>query len=127
MTMHSTNFDISSKIIRRRAEKDQEEIYVKIGNVLKKIYLKDIYWFGVDGKHAFAKMEARTYPLSLSLKDLEERLNKKKFIRIHQSFMVDFKKIDSINLIKNIVTIKGENLPIGRSFKKNLLKKINCF
>ena len=116
-----------NSLVRKAKSNHIEEIFVKIGNTLKKIYLKDVDWFGVDGKYAYAKTDNRNYPLSLSLKDLEKKLDKEKFIRIHQSYMVDVKKIDAINLIEGTVLIKGENLPIGRSFKKNLLNHINCF
>lgn len=127
MTMQISKINEHQNVVRRRDDNIQEEFFVKIGNVLKKISLTDIDWFGVDGKHAYAKTETRNYPLNISLKDLEKKLNGKKFIRIHQSFMVDKSKITSINLIENTVIIKGENLPIGRSYKKKLLNQINCF
>ncbi|MEM6316989.1 MAG: LytTR family DNA-binding domain-containing protein [Bacteroidota bacterium] len=104
-----------------------EEIFVKIGNVLKKFLLSDIDWFGVDGKYAYAQSGGKKFPLSLSLKDLEEKLGQKEFFRIHQSYMVNIKKIQSVNTVKNIIVIKGEELPIGRSFKKNLLNRIQYF
>lgn len=108
-------------------EENEEGIFVKIGNVLKRIYFKEIDWFGVDGKHAFAKTETRNYPLNISLKNLEDKLRNKNFIRVHQSFMINVKKIESIKLIENIVVVEGKELPIGGSFKKQFLKQINCF
>ncbi|MEM6316994.1 MAG: LytTR family DNA-binding domain-containing protein [Bacteroidota bacterium] len=125
--MQASNFELGKALIQKKTKKNQEEIFVKIGNILKRIHLKEIDWFGVDGKYAYVKTDNRNYPLSLSLKDLEGKLNHDDFIRIHQSYMVDVKKIESINLIDNFVTIKKVELPIGRSFRKQLLSQIVCF
>lgn len=125
--MQISNSDDHNGLVKKKVNEEIEEIYVKIGNTLKKIFLSDIDWFGVDGKHAYAKTENRNYPLNISLKDLEEKLNSPKFMRIHQSFMVDIRKIDVINLTENTVSIKDEKLPIGRRFKRNLLSQINYF
>lgn len=105
----------------------QDEIFVKIGNVYKKFFLADIDWFSVDGKYAYAKIGIKSFPLNLSLKDLEERLGQREFIRVHQSYMVNIKKIEAVNPVRNIITVNGEELPIGRSYKKNLLNRIQHF
>ena len=62
-----------------------------------------------------------------ALADLEEKLGQKEFIRVHQSYMVNIKKIESLNPVRNIIVVKGEELPIGRSYKKNLLNRIHSF
>lgn len=125
--MQLSNIDSVGTLINSQTKKNTEEIFIKIGNILKKINLEDVDWFGVDGKYAFAKTANRNYPLSISLKELEEKLNGKHFIRIHQSYMVDIRKVDMIKPMENIILIKGENLPIGRSFKKHLLNSITYF
>jgi len=104
-----------------------EEIFVKIGNVLKKFFLADISWFGVDGKYAYAQSDGKRFPLSLSLKDLEEKLGQRDFLRIHQSYMVNIRKIESVNPVKNTLIVEGKELPLGRSFKKRLLNRIRYF
>lgn len=104
-----------------------EEIYIKIGNVLKKKLLTDIDWFGVDGKYAYAEIKNKRLLMSLSLKELEGRLNNNHFIRVHQSYMVNLRKIDAIDIIKNVIIINGKEVPIGRSYKTNFLDKIEYF
>ncbi len=50
-----------------------------------------------------------------SLRELEEKLPEKKFIRIHKSYIVSVKKIDALE--GNMIEIAGEKLPVGKSFK----------
>lgn len=102
-----------------------EEIFIKIGNVLKRIFLKDIDWFGVDGKYAYLKKENKQLPLNIYLKELGQLIPSDLFVRIHQSYIINIKKIESINTVKGIVNIQNEEIPIGRSYKKKFLKRIN--
>lgn len=101
-----------------------EDLFIKIGNVLKKVSLEEVDWFGIDGKYAYVKIAQKQFPLSIYLKELEDLIPKKLFIRTHQSFIINAKKIESINTIKNTIFIKNKELPIGRSYKKNLFNRI---
>lgn len=101
-----------------------EEIFIKIGNVLKRISLIDIDWFGIDGKYAYLQKENRQLPLNIYLKELGQMIPADLFVRIHQSYIINIKKIESINTVKGIVTIQNEELPIGRSYKKDFFKRI---
>lgn len=55
-----------------------------------------------------------------SLKELEEKLPEKQFIRIHKSFIVSIKFIDTLE--GNIVEINNEKLPVGKSYKGDVEK-----
>lgn len=55
-----------------------------------------------------------------SLKELEEKLPLKQFIRIHKSFIVSIKYIDALE--GNIVEIHNEKLPVGKSYKSEVEK-----
>lgn len=57
-----------------------------------------------------------------SLKNLEENLPKDKFIRIHKSYIVPIEKIRSIE--GNQVEIGNKKIPIGRSYKDEVMKKL---
>lgn len=57
-----------------------------------------------------------------SLKRLEELLPSDKFIRIHKSYIVPIDKIKSME--GNEVEIGSKKIPIGRSYKEEVVKKI---
>ena len=61
------------------------------------------------------------------MKALEKQLPEDQFIRIHRSFIVNFQKITSIE--DNIAIIKykdkKKSIPIAKTYKDKLLKKIN--
>ena len=121
------NFDIANEIREEESLILNDEIFVRIGNLLKKIPLENIDWFGIDEKYAYLKFGKKQLPLNIYLKELAAIVPRDLFIRIHQSYIINIKKIESINTINNTVTIQNKELPIGRSFKKNFFKRIRYF
>lgn len=59
----------------------------------------------------------------LNLKDIEERLPKNMFVRVHRSFIVPFKNIVAIE--NNILKLRNrvEQVPIGEMFKDHLASR----
>lgn len=65
--------------------------------------------------HCSDKIVRVRQPMSM----LESKLDKLKFLRIHRSYLVALEKIDSFSSIS--VDLSGYELPIGRSFQKDVL------
>lgn len=57
------------------------------------------------------------------LSDIEEKLSKENFIRIHRSFIVSRYKINSIE--GNQIHISGHALPIGQTYREEVKKLLN--
>ena len=75
----------------------------------------------IEGQKAYVTFHSegkKNVTALASLKELEDKLPEKKFIRIHKSYIVSVKKIDSLD--GNMIEIAGEKLPIGKSFKSNV-------
>lgn len=58
-----------------------------------------------------------------SLRELEEKLPIKKFIRIHKSYIVSVDHMDSLE--GNQLSVSGEKLPVGKNYKINVSKIFN--
>ena len=57
-----------------------------------------------------------------TISNLAEKLPQKEFIRIHRSFIVAFKNIDSYT--NEFIEVNNKALPISRSFKESVLQKL---
>ncbi|HEY8920648.1 two component transcriptional regulator, LytTR family [Chitinophaga rupis] len=123
---------VSSKVAYSAPQEDDDiegdYIFVKIevkGKMLK-INLADIdYIEGMKNYIAIYHNGTKTMAL-LSMKDIEERLPKKHFMRVHKSFIVAVKRIAMIegNTIR-LNQVKAE-VPIGETYKSvffELMKK----
>jgi DNA-binding LytR/AlgR family response regulator len=98
-------------------------IFVKNKKRLEKILLKDILWVEAYDIYAMVKTAAGQYLLSHSLKAVEEKFPSAAFIRVHRSFFVNKNKIDAIE--ENNLIIADTPIPVGKTYRKSLMKKLS--
>ncbi len=120
----------ASKIIEefnpRPAEKEDDFIFVKTeskGKLLK-INLADIdYIEGMKNYVAIYCNSKRTMVYT-SMKDIEEKLPRKKFLRVHKSFIISVPKISGIE--GNLVRLQGvtADIIVGDTYKPDLMEII---
>ena len=97
-------------------------LFVKSDYKTLKIALDDILY--IEGLKDYVKI----YTISgmiltrLNLKGIEKRLPTDKFIRIHRSYIVSYSKITAFQ--KHQILIDEKNLPIGETYRQNLLNKL---
>lgn len=108
-----------------RSEKDnapeRDFLFVKDGYKLVKVDLKSVLYIKGSREYVTFVSDNTKVMSLLSLKDLEEDLPSD-FVRIHHSFIVRINAIQSVT--KDEVTIGGESLPIGATYKKRFLERI---
>lgn len=63
------------------------------------------------------------YIVSHTLKSVEEKLLPLGFIRIHRSYLINFEAIDSIS--EGMVFLKGHQVLIGKSYKKDFFERLS--
>jgi len=95
-------------------------IIIRADRKLYKINYDDLLF--VEGQKAYVTFHTKHKKVTAiaSLRELEEKLPSKKFVRIHKSYIVSIKDIDSLE--GNMLEIKGNHLPVGKSFKEGVEK-----
>jgi len=88
-----------------------------------KINLKDIEY--IEGLGDYVKIFAGGSPVltQVSMKTMEEKLPRTDFLRVHRSYIIPVSKIDFIR--KNIISIKGKEIPIGEHYNEQFFKIIS--
>lgn len=106
--------------------KEQHEfIFVKANAKLVKLRLSDIYFVEALKDYVVINTSEKRYTIHSTMKDIEKKLGDDNFIRVHRSFIVRLDKIASIEY-PNLQLEKDKKLiPIGGSYKDDLVKKIN--
>ena len=107
--------------------KEEGFIYLKVEFQTVKISCNNIIY--IEGLKDYAKIHIDTSEKSMlsliTLKALEEKLPKGKFMRIHKSFIVSLKKITSIT--KNSVFIGKSMFPVSDHFKDEFNKFVGTW
>ena len=102
--------------------KSNDFITVKADYKLYKINYDDLLF--IEGQHeyvTFHTVERRITAL-FALKDLEAMLPKDRFVRVHKSYIVSFKHIQDLD--KSDVTVSGNKIPVGASYRDELLARL---
>lgn len=97
-------------------------ISVKIDGYLIDIELDQLLYAQSFGNYVKLHTVKKTYLASITTSELEKCLPEKNFIRIHKSYIVAIDKIDDAD--KDFVFIKKEKLPIGITYRRELMDRL---
>ncbi|GGH14204.1 LytR/AlgR family response regulator transcription factor [Mucilaginibacter phyllosphaerae] len=93
--------------------------YVNTGYSLIRVNLNEITF--IEGLKDYVKInltQSRNVITRMAMKGIENKLDCKKFMRIHRSFIIAVDQIDMIQKTKVIVA--GQEIPVSDGFKKTL-------
>ncbi|MEO9802904.1 MAG: LytTR family DNA-binding domain-containing protein [Reichenbachiella sp.] len=115
------------KLEKGTAESSEEEkfIYLKVEKRLEKIFFKDIVYIESLKNYIKVKTTEKEIVAYKSLTAMQNSLPESKFLRVHRSFIICLDFVDSFS--PNQITLRDENIPIGRSYKKKVKKMLGYF
>lgn len=100
-------------------------IFVKSKSRLVKIKTSDIYFVEALKDYVVINTFEKRYTIHSTMKDMELKLSSEEFIRVHRSFIARIDKIVSIEYPNLQLENEKKEMPIGGSYKEELLKKLN--
>lgn len=97
-------------------------ITVKADYKLYKINYDDLLF--IEGQHEYVTFHTaqRRVTALFALKDLEEILPREQFVRVHKSYIVSFRHIEDLD--KSDVNVAGHKIPVGSSYRDDLLMRL---
>ncbi|MBK9800005.1 MAG: response regulator transcription factor [Bacteroidetes bacterium] len=106
-----------------RSEINLDEIFIKKDSRLIKLHANEINWIEALSDYVNIYTTGQRYTVLTTMKGIESKLPPKDFARVHRSYII---RIDKIKEIEENTVFIGENaIPISRSHKEALLKKLN--
>lgn len=99
------------------------DLYVNIDRRLIKIDIPSIYLIEAKGDYIHVKTENKNYTVHSTLKKIEDKLPEHLFLKVHRSFIINVKKI--IDIEDNSVLIRRDVIPVSRSNRPELIKRLN--
>ena len=98
---------------------------MKSNSRLVKIYLKDIYYVEANKDFVIIHTDATSYTVHSTMKEIDKKLGNIDFARVHRSFIARMDKIQSIDT-QNVLLENGKKvIPVGGSYREELMNKIN--
>ncbi len=98
-------------------------LYVNIDRRLVKIEFDTIYVIEAKGDYILIKTEEKNYTVHSTLKKIEDKLPKDRFLKVHRSYIIHLLKI--VDIEDNSVLIKRDVIPVSRTNKPILMQRLN--
>lgn len=99
------------------------ELYVNVDRRLVKISFSNINIIEAKGDYIKIKTNEKNYIVHSTLKKIEDKLPKETFLKVHRSYIINLSKI--IDIEDNSVLIKQDVIPVSRSNRSELIKRLN--
>lgn len=110
------------KTLTAQQAANENYLMIKADHRIHKIMMDQIRYIEGLGEYVKIHTDEKVFITLAALKDLNAQLPADLFIRIHKSFIVPLSGIASFNHQK--VSLKsGNELPVGRMYKKDFLKR----
>lgn len=102
----------------------KEVFFIKNGQTLHRLNIHEVEWISAEGNYTTFMTPSRKYVAKISLKKTEQLLPQSFFVRIHRNYIVQLAKISKIDTSSNTIFIESKTLPMGRSYRDTVLKKV---
>ncbi len=113
-----------SKIIQS-SPLSKEFIYVKSNSRLVKVENDKILFVEALKDYVIIHTPNDKYTIHSTMKDIEKKLPAESFMRVHRSYILNLKRIKSIEGAILILENSDKKIPIGGSYKDELYQRLN--
>jgi DNA-binding LytR/AlgR family response regulator len=113
---------VGSAIVSEPAAATQNFFFIKCDYRYEKILFDDILFIEAVQNYVTIHTTQGNFMTLLSLKNIEEKLDAKAFIRVHKSFVI---AIDKVKAIENNEIILGAfRVPLSRNYRDEVLVRV---
>ena len=99
-----------------------DSIFVRHLNSMVKVDINDILYIEAERNYCRIYSKNKEYLLVMTLKDMDEKLPTKHFLRVHRSFIVNIAQINEV--ATSHIVIGKKAIPISKSLKDELLNRL---
>lgn len=102
-----------------------DSIFVRKNERMIKIMIDDILYFEADRNYCKIFSRNKDCLLVMTLKEIDEKLPKDRFLRIHRSYIVNLSHVDEV--AGSHVVIGKKAIPMSKNLRNELLNRLQTF
>lgn len=104
----------------------QGAFFIKNRHKLEKVTIDEILYLEVEDKYSTVFTDkGKKYVLRMSMGEVQKKLPEKTFFRTHRKYSVNLTKVKSIDLQESMLYLGDVPIPISRSNKEELIKRMD--
>ena len=104
---------------------DADFTFVKIDSKLVRVNFDDIRYVEALGDYIHIVTGQSKLIVYSTMKAAEEKFPTGQFLRVHRSFIVNFNRIQALE--DNSVVVDGKHIPVGQTYLRDVLQRLNKF
>lgn len=116
------NISVLNEVKQELKEEQSDFIFVRSDRKMIKVNFSEIDYIESFSDYIKIHLEDKTIVTRETISNIEAKLPKKEFLRIHRSYIVSISKIDSFT--NEFIEVKKKAHPISRSYKKDVLNRL---
>jgi DNA-binding LytR/AlgR family response regulator len=101
---------------------EDSELFVKVNNKLVRLDFNDVLFIEAMSTYSILVTASQKHIVYITLKALEERLPFAHFRRVHRSYIVNTRRIDSVQ--DNMLQLGAYEVPVGKSYAEEFMKQL---
>jgi len=117
--------DFLYSMVENKDDSSKDILFVKANSRLVKVHLKDIYFVEALKDYVIINTQNARYTVHSTMKEIDKKLGNIEFARIHRSFIARLDKIQSIDSQNVILENDKKIIPVGGSYREELMQKLN--
>lgn len=125
LALESTLMEKQSETIEENAHFDHNSFFIKDKNQFQKLSFEQIYYLESDGHYCKIYTDRGMFYIRKKMKEVLEKLPKDDFVQCHRSFIVNLKKVKTVDFDEDFIILEELKIPISRREKDNLLNRLN--
>jgi len=114
---------MNSQILQEeKPETDDSYIFIKADQKLIKVLYSEILFIEALADYVKIHLAEKRIVTLQTMKNMEEKLPKERFSRVHRSYIVNIEKIQTIK--GNDINVNEINIPIGKNYRDQFFERI---
>lgn len=101
---------------------DRHYFFIRKDSVINKVHVNDVLWIEAMGDYVTVLTKDKKFVLHSTLRTIESKLPKDKFIRVHRSYIVNIENIKTVE--GNSIYVESNIIPLGTLYKDNFFKRL---
>ncbi len=107
---------------KAKSNNPPEKLFFRQDQEILSVMSDEIVYAEAFDNYTYLFAKSDKYIISHTLKSVEEKLTPLGFVRVHRSYLINFKLIDSI--AENTVFLAGHKVQISKSYRKSLMDQL---
>ena len=102
---------------------DKDTVFLKKNGSVVRINKSEVLWIEAMDDYVVLNTSKEKFIIHSTMNVIERKFPSQEYMRVHRSYIVRIDKIDSIE--DNAIALQQKLIPIGRSYKDAVVKRLN--